>query len=573
MAEDSVPGRRINTLPGEWTQHEMREKDVDEIDVGYFEFLMKEICPWNYCDRRKTIQAYCSENSDLKNINEVFDTFRKRCRSEICVDCDIAAVKSWLDRTDIKERYPNVFPVIESDRSVHKITLFSSDEDALKKIVEHLERFMTSQRRHGQYLQHSEDYSEDYDTISQTPGEKLGTFYLTAKHVMCICVGDIIDYDGPDVGIVNPAVVRKSGQIDGKGILFERIKKAGGDTYEDSLSKNTPVDTISTFCIVTKGGRLKAKIIHPLRQINGKSTRQTNIFFNISDCLSAARRNKLKRLVFPFVYSGSGGVDIKDCAYHYACALTEFFREYPTQLIGPYETFFVEIDKPKAVSIMQHLRCLLATQSSELMNVPRSIAPRSDQVLAEYVFKNTTIVVEYGAAIGKVNVDVIVCPEYTQTDYRGFISNAIKFAFRIEIGKIDEKVRKGKVASSVCSLHPKCERNIYVYHIEAVTFKAGSYATKEESKNAIRMCIQEVFEKLKRHKSRNIKSIAIPLIGVTDVNDISAVKTVCKVFLKAVLACSSTRTDGPHLYVHLINQCQQITDWLQENLYREIYHP
>ncbi|KAH3855780.1 hypothetical protein DPMN_098349 [Dreissena polymorpha] len=179
--------------------------------------------------------------------------------------------------------------------------------------------------------------------------------------------------------------------------------------------------------------------------------------------------------------------------------------------LDPFEIFFVEIDKKKAKEFVQELLLFLPTRSTKLMIVPRCNSSLLKDKLDKHVFDNTTVIVKVGDIV-EANVDAIVCPEYITAGYKGYVTNAIHFAFRIKSEKVNKQIHKWK-ESSDWYLHPKCKRNVMVYHTAAVALESGSFKIKDESEKGLRNSIERVFEKLK--KDDTINSIAIPLIGVS----------------------------------------------------------
>lgn len=103
--------------------------------------------------------------------------------------------------------------------------------------------------------------------------------------------------------------------------------------------------------------------------------------------------------------------------------------------------------------------------------------------------------------------DVIVCPEVPGKLFGGFLSAAIKARYRPYF--LQEKLKKlsdknERVASTKCSEPGTVPK--YLYHVSAPV-----YAGEEKT---IRSTISVIFKKLSNHRSRNIRSIAIPLLGI-----------------------------------------------------------
>ncbi|XP_052273669.1 uncharacterized protein LOC127873751 isoform X2 [Dreissena polymorpha] len=528
--------------------------DVEDTCVKYFNFLMQDRCAWIYDETNKTIQVFPPEDDCQLFLKDVFSHFKNRSNIEIVMDCDQTIVEEFLNGTKIRKLYK--YYEIETQTNMCCVTAFSSVSEDLRMLQHECESFVTRRKELAMY-------SDEVKNDIMIPGEKLETFCLASKHSMCVSAGYIFDFDGPDVGIVNPVVVRKSGEIHSKGVLFHLFEEKGGQKYKDSLKEHRAT---TSSCIVTRGGSLQAKIIHPTRPIDDKKMMETNIFINICDCLSAALSNKLGRIVFPLMYSGRGEVPLQKCTYQYAYALTDFFRMSSMKSLDPFEIFFVEIDKKKAKEFVQELLLFLPTRSTKLMIVPRCNSSLLKDKLDKHVFDNTTVIVKVGDIV-EANVDAIVCPEYITAGYKGYVTNAIHFAFRIKSEKVNKQIHKWK-ESSDWYLHPKCKRNVMVYHTAAVALESGSFKIKDESEKGLRNSIERVFEKLK--KDDTINSIAIPLIGVIDATDTMTVRQACKVFIQSVLSCCSAKTGGPILHVQLVNHCQQITDWLQEYMHIEV---
>ncbi|KAH3812735.1 uncharacterized protein LOC127833294 [Dreissena polymorpha] len=207
-------------------------------------------------------------------------------------------------------------------------------------------------------------------------------FRFTPGRELYICTGDIVDFDEQGTGIVNPVVIRSDGKIDGRGKVFERLKEAGGKKYTAKL--NAVIRQDGSHCVTTKGGRLKSLMIHPLRKVMNDHTKKHHFIDNLKDCFMAAQKANLRKLVLPFVYSGSGGVPLEECAFFYACAIYEFWRESRDRFLGPETIYFVEHDRDKAESLVKMFKVWVPTLFTHHMVIPKEY----ESVVASHTYVN-----------------------------------------------------------------------------------------------------------------------------------------------------------------------------------------
>ncbi|KAH3855763.1 uncharacterized protein LOC127871087 [Dreissena polymorpha] len=211
-------------------------------------------------------------------------------------------------------------------------------------------------------------------------------FRLPKRLEVYVCIGDIVAYDEPRAGIVNPVVIRSAGKVDGKGKVFERLKEAGGKEYIADLNNVVPQDGCE--CVLTKGGQLKSLIIHPLRKVINDDTKKDAFINNMKDSLLEARQANLHKLIFPLVYSGSGGIPLEECAFFYACAIYEYGQKYSDSLQGPHQILFVEHDMEKAKSLVNLFNVLFPTLFAHHMVIPKDY----DIVKVSHVYVNQALV-------------------------------------------------------------------------------------------------------------------------------------------------------------------------------------
>ncbi|XP_052269715.1 uncharacterized protein LOC127871090 isoform X2 [Dreissena polymorpha] len=468
-------------------------------------------------------------------------------------------LKPFLSGKEIKQTFRFAVPVIEEQCIDHsKIIVFASNQEDLETLNKALDDFL---------LEQDLPVSHKFVSIKKEPildTELLATFCLSQSRNVFVCAGDIIQFDDDNVGLVNAVILLKSGKLAGKGNVFYRLRAKGGIGYYAALDR--VIQPPAPTCVVTTGGSLHAKILHPTRPISERKTRQSNIVSNIFDCLMTAQEENIERLIFPFVYSGAGGVDIKDCARLYASAITEFIRLVPNRFTNPRDIYFVEIDKDKAMKLVLELKALLPIRLTQLMMFPSTDAALKgeDPNHGDCTFGNTFIKYTTGD-IREANVDAIVCPEYRNSDFGGIVSNSIKFAFRINYADINGQLQTGNIGISRCFWHPERKREIIIMHAAAYTWNTRE---EEMNKRYFKQTMDAIFGKLRNsRKMKHIETIAIPLIGITDADDVVVGKKACKVFTDTLRVCCLERTKQSPLTIHLINPCPRITAWLNELLH------
>ncbi|XP_052269702.1 uncharacterized protein LOC127871085 isoform X2 [Dreissena polymorpha] len=705
--------------------------NVDEMNVKYFEFLAKDksIKNWVYDISTKTIKASPKDSFELEVCKEVIAIFERRKSKEITSSWLLSAVRKLFGNRKCKSQFEYAHPVFTENYVANSMcTLFASNSDDLERLLDRLKLFWSP------------------DIISPK-------FRFTPSRELYVCIGDIVDFDEEGTGIVNPVVIHSTGKVQGKGHVFERLKEAGGDEYIAEL--NYAVARDGSQCVTTKGGGLKSLMIHPTRKVINDRTKKDSFIANMMDCFRAAQDGNLRKLILPLVYPGSGRVTLEECAFFYACAIYEFWRESHDSLLGPETIYFVEHDRKKAESLVNMFKVLFPTFFTHHMVIPKEYehvvashtyvnqppvfrervsdayetveneeieyknvdninavpgrrsktittdANKScERISADYVYENInssrecdieakpthslklvsdvvqiphedlepcdasdddfiqdtlnkrketmnrsysvganrskmsikepqsvtftdgdpyhvydnfhtkqyptkglvsksvltcqpdgiinqaltntkvstkkspvfgfdksrTLLAIYTADIREAEVDVIVCPEYQDVEFQGFVPNGIRCKFGIAQKAIEEKVfKKGRIAISRCSVGPK--RFAYVYHVKAYLFECGPYPISTTSEKNLEQTVDKVFDELHRQK-RKIKTIAFPLI--VDVADKDLVKSLCSHFVKMVFKCCDKRCGRDELEVQIVNHCATITEWLQESLHKHI---
>ncbi|KAH3855760.1 uncharacterized protein LOC127871084 isoform X2 [Dreissena polymorpha] len=321
--------------------------NVDERDVKYFEFLAKDknIQNWKYDISTKTIKASPKDSFELEVFKEVIAIFERRVCKEITSSWLVSAVQIWFDDRERRSRFEFAHPVFSGNHGAKsKCTLFASNCDDLERLLDKLKP-------------------------QWSPDIILPKFRFTPSRELYICTGDIVDFDEQDAGIVNPVVIRSSGNIEGRGKVFERLKEAGGQEYTAEL--NAVVRQDGSHCVTTRGGLLKSFMIHPLRKVINDDTKKDSFIENLKDCFMAAQEAKIRKLILPLVYSGSGGVPLEECAFFYACAIYEFWRESRDKFLGPETIYFVEHDRDKAESLVKMFKVLVPTLFTHHMVIPK----------------------------------------------------------------------------------------------------------------------------------------------------------------------------------------------------------
>ncbi|KAH3855768.1 hypothetical protein DPMN_098337 [Dreissena polymorpha] len=582
--------------------------NVKERDAKYFKFLADQIKGrpnWTYNASTMIITAFLINQEEYEILNDILIQFYGRVSAKVTSKRQVLAVRSIFEDQKTREQFEFAHPLFsENDGDQPLCTLFASNLDDLNRLQELIQ------------LRYESFWSPEI--ISPR-------YRLTAHRELFVCIGDIVKYDDKDAGIVNPVIISQYGELVGRGKIFETLKEAGGVEYVSNLSEFDHQD--GSFCVTTKGGQLDSLIIHPTRRVSDDQTKKDSFMANVKDCLHVAQKCNLKRLVLPLIYSGAGGVSLKECAFLYACAIYEFCRETRNTNLGSNEIYFVEHNKQKAQSLIRFFNVMFPTSQTQHMFIPNEYArvdllaghaydnqPRLPKVTvnndhepselrvkdetAKTRFDNFKLSVEEetenagrkstevgkdqrlfersktklvikNADIREEVVDVIVCPEYKTDEFKGFIPNGIRFRFGIERESIEEKVfQTRRIASSRIPVGENRKELTYVYHVKASLFQCGEYPISRNSEDNLRQTVEKVFDKLHRLK-HNIKSIAFPLIGSIDVADKDLVKLICSHFINAIFTCCDKRCDPGELEVVIVHPCATITRWLQESLHKK----
>ena len=110
--------------------------------------------------------------------------------------------------------------------------------------------------------------------------------------------------------VINPA--NSSGYMGG-GVAYH-IKKAGGKTIEEEAVSKAPIPVGSA--VLTTGGRLKAKhVIHaPTMRLPAMRIKAENARLATAAALSLAREKGFRKIAFPGMGTGVGGLDLEEAA-------------------------------------------------------------------------------------------------------------------------------------------------------------------------------------------------------------------------------------------------------------------
>ncbi|MEM3399617.1 MAG: macro domain-containing protein [Candidatus Micrarchaeia archaeon] len=123
--------------------------------------------------------------------------------------------------------------------------------------------------------------------------------------------------------IVNPA---NSYGYMGGGVALA-IKRAGGDEIEEEAVRKSPIPIGKA--VLTTGGKLKALVIHaPTMEKPGRTTAE-KVRMATMAALLCAKENGLRKIAFPGMGTGVGGVPYEDAASAMLEAITEFERQNP----------------------------------------------------------------------------------------------------------------------------------------------------------------------------------------------------------------------------------------------------
>jgi len=141
------------------------------------------------------------------------------------------------------------------------------------------------------------------------------TYYKGTK--IEIKIGDLLEENSD--AIVNPA---NSLMLMGGGVAGA-IKAKGGKEIEEEAMKKAPVEVGKA--IITKAGKLKAKfVIHsPTMERPAMLTTKEKVYLATKAALEEARKNDIKKISFPAMGTGVGGVSYRDAASAMISAIKE----------------------------------------------------------------------------------------------------------------------------------------------------------------------------------------------------------------------------------------------------------
>jgi O-acetyl-ADP-ribose deacetylase (regulator of RNase III) len=172
---------------------------------------------------------------------------------------------------------------------------------------------------------------------------------IAKKYKECnivIKIGDLLEEEAE--AIVNPA---NSLMIMGGGVAGI-IKKKGGEEIEEEAKKYAPVEVGKA--IITKAGKLKFKyVIHsPTMERPAMLTTFENVYKATLAALGSAYNHGIKRVSFPAMGTGVGGLSYSEAAKAMLSAIKDFLEKFTLEEIkivllnkDAYENFVLELNK------------------------------------------------------------------------------------------------------------------------------------------------------------------------------------------------------------------------------------
>ncbi|WAR21975.1 hypothetical protein MAR_015949 [Mya arenaria] len=156
---------------------------------------------------------------------------------------------------------------------------------------------------------------------------------------------------------------------------------------------------------------------------------------------------------------------------------------------------------------------------------------------------------------------IIVCPEYKDKPHGGLFGLSVKFAYwkAVKFTSLRKVNVEGRVARSFCDKYQEYKPVRFLYHVFTPIWNTNSNNTD------LQKSIESIFLKLNRFQDQE-RSIAIPLLGVVDVEDQDVVRECCRVFVQSVIKCCRERKSSLPLDVYLVNSCPTLTSWITEDL-------
>ncbi|XP_053406729.1 uncharacterized protein LOC123546412 [Mercenaria mercenaria] len=196
---------------------------------------------------------------------------------------------------------------------------------------------------------------------------------------------------------------------------------------------------------------------------------------------------------------------------------------------------------------IQHEHVYEKLNSREKMPEFRRRVGESDLVIEKCDIRNSTTV-------------AIVCPETDGAERGGLLAASIKCTFRQSFDpKKLSKLQKNAIATTEYTTETGDTQ--YILHVRTPAWKAGT--NEKEFENRLKAAMEMIFSKLKRHKKRNIRSIAIPLLGIDSVENDDIVGKCCKWQIEKIVEILQRKEEIAHLQeVQLINRCETIRNTL-----------
>ncbi|XP_052771363.1 uncharacterized protein LOC128211025 isoform X2 [Mya arenaria] len=156
---------------------------------------------------------------------------------------------------------------------------------------------------------------------------------------------------------------------------------------------------------------------------------------------------------------------------------------------------------------------------------------------------------------------IIVCPEYKGKPHGGVFGLSVKFTYwkAVKIKSLRKVNAEGRVARSICHKYKEYQPVKFLYHVNTPIWRDISDNTD------LQKSVEGIFLKLNRLQSKE-RSIAIPLLGIVDVQDQDVVRECCRVFVRSVIKCCRERNNRLPLDVYLVNNCPILTSWISEDL-------
>ncbi|XP_052773945.1 uncharacterized protein LOC128212501 [Mya arenaria] len=156
---------------------------------------------------------------------------------------------------------------------------------------------------------------------------------------------------------------------------------------------------------------------------------------------------------------------------------------------------------------------------------------------------------------------IIVCPEYKGKPEGGVFGLSVKFSYwkAAKLTLLKKVNAEGRVARSKCQKFKEYQPVKFLYHVNTPIWRDISDNTQ------LQKSIKSIFLKLNRFQDKE-RSIAIPLLGVVDVEEQPLVRDCCRVFVESVIKCCRERNSPLPLDVYLVNSCPTLTSWITEDL-------